>query len=101
MPKGLGLWPMAASRNRVLYGPFSPTKMLALMKQRGYWKAKEDEPDFGRLFQAFVEANGWDNARNVRTLSNWASGGTEPGSTDSAYLANALGCKPEDLLERL
>lgn len=101
MPKGLGLWPMAASRRRVRYGPFNPAKVLARMKALGFWDTGKDKPDYSKLRRAFIETNGWDNERDVRTLSNWASGSTEPGGTDLGYLAGALKCRPEDLLEEV
>lgn len=80
------------------YGPFSPSLLVAMMKERGM--VKDGRPDKRALMAAFIQANE-DEIRDIRTIGNWISDdGTEPSSSDLGYLSNALECKPEDLLER-
>ena len=80
---------------------FETSLFLARMKTAGFWNEAQDKPDFRALYRAFVQTNGWENERTVRTLTNWATGHSEPGASDLGFLANALKCRPEDLLEEL
>ena len=73
------------------YGGLDPERVRVRMKKLGM--------DLRGLMVAFARAN--NDTRDKRTFENWLSGERDLKSTDLGYLANALSCKPEDILERL